>query len=31
VPTHQQLELWTYHTPPDRYQARLQVVKGSIR
>jgi transposase len=27
VPTHQQLELWTYHTHPDRYQARLQVVK----
>ena len=27
VPTQQQLELWTYHTYPDRYQARLQVVK----
>jgi hypothetical protein len=27
VPTQQQLELWTYHTHPDRYQARLQVVK----
>jgi transposase InsO family protein len=25
VPT-QQLELWTYHTHPDRYQARLQVI-----
>jgi transposase len=27
VPTQHQLELWTYHTHPDRYQARLQVVK----
>jgi transposase InsO family protein len=27
VPTQQQLELWTYHTHPDRYQARLQVIK----
>ena len=27
VPTQQQLELWTYHTHPDRYQARLHVVK----
>jgi transposase InsO family protein len=27
VPTQQQLELWTYHTYPDRYQARLQVIK----
>jgi len=27
VPTHQQLELWTYPTQPDRYQARLQVIK----
>jgi transposase InsO family protein len=27
VPTQQQLELGTYHTHPDRYQARLQVVK----
>ena len=27
VPLQQQLELWTYHTHPDRYQARLQVVK----
>jgi Homeodomain-like domain len=29
VPTQQQLELWTYHTHPDRYQARLQVIKLS--
>jgi len=27
VPTQHQLELWTYHTHPDRYHARLQVVK----
>ena len=27
VPTQQQLELWTYHTYPDRYQARFQVIK----
>jgi Integrase core domain/Homeodomain-like domain len=27
VPTQQQLELWTYHTYPDRYHARLHVVK----
>ena len=27
VPTQQQLELWDYHTHPDRYEARLQVVK----
>jgi hypothetical protein len=27
VPTQQQLELWTYPTHPERYQARLQVVK----
>ena len=27
VPTPQQLELWTYHRYPERYQARLQVVK----
>ena len=27
VPTQHQLELWTYHTHPNRYQARLQVVK----
>jgi transposase InsO family protein len=27
VPTQHQLELWTYHTQPDRYQARLHVVK----
>ena len=27
APTPQQLELWTYHTRPDRYQARLKVVK----
>ena len=27
MPTQQQLELWTYHTHRDRYQARLQVVK----
>jgi transposase len=27
VPTQQQLELWTYHTHPDRYHARLHVVK----
>src|SRR5262249_43149865 len=27
VPTQQQLELWTYHTQPDRYQTRLQVIK----
>lgn len=27
VPTQQQLDLWTYHTYPDRYQARLQVIK----
>jgi transposase InsO family protein len=27
VPTPPPLELWTYHTQPDRYQARLQVVK----
>src|SRR5256885_2017216 len=27
VPTQHQLELWTYHTQPDRYQARLRVVK----
>jgi hypothetical protein len=26
VPTQQQLELGTYHTHPDRYQARLQVI-----
>ena len=31
VPTQQQLELWTYHTHPDRYQARLQVVKLSYQ
>ena len=23
----QQLDLWDYHTHPDRYQARLQVIK----
>jgi Winged helix-turn helix len=27
VPTQQQLELWNYHSYPERYQARLQVVK----
>jgi hypothetical protein len=27
VPSPPQLELWDYHTQPDRYQARLQVVK----
>jgi hypothetical protein len=27
VPTQHQLELWTYHTYPDRYHARLHVVK----
>jgi hypothetical protein len=27
VPIQDQLELWTYHTHPDRYQARLQVIK----
>ena len=27
VPCQRQLELWDYHTHPDRYQARLQVVK----
>ncbi len=27
VPTQHQLELWTYSTHPDRYHARLQVVK----
>jgi hypothetical protein len=27
VPTQHQLELWTYHTHPDRYHARLHVVK----
>ena len=27
VPIQQQLELWTSHTHPDRYQGRLQVVK----
>jgi transposase InsO family protein len=27
VSQHVQLELWDYHTHPDRYQARLQVVK----
>jgi hypothetical protein len=27
VLTPQQLELWDYHTHPDRYQARLQVIK----
>ena len=27
VPTQQQWELWTYHTYPDRYQARFQVIK----
>lgn len=31
VPTQQQLELWTYHTHPTRYQARLQVVKLSYQ
>lgn len=31
VPLQQQLELWTYHTHPDRYQARLQVVKLSYQ
>ena len=27
VSQHVQLDLWDYHTHPDRYQARLQVVK----
>ena len=27
VPTQQPLDLWTYHRYPERYQARLQVVK----
>src|SRR5262245_52985116 len=27
VSQHVQLDLWNYHTHPDRYQARLQVVK----
>jgi transposase len=27
VPSQPQLELWDYHRHPDRYQARLQVVK----
>ena len=27
MPAQQQLELWTYHTHPNRYQARLQVIK----
>jgi hypothetical protein len=27
VLTPRQLELWDYHTHPDRYQARLQVIK----
>ena len=27
VPLQPQLELWDYHTHPDRYQARLQVIK----
>jgi transposase InsO family protein len=27
VPSPPQLELWDYHTHPDRFQARLQVVK----
>jgi hypothetical protein len=27
VRRHVQLDLWDYHTHPDRYQARLQVVK----
>jgi hypothetical protein len=27
VPLQPHLELWDYHTQPDRYQARLQVVK----
>src|SRR5438445_7185332 len=31
VPTQHQLELWTYHTQPDRYQARLHVVKLSYQ
>src|SRR5437660_909749 len=31
VPTQQQLELWTYHTHRDRYQARLHVVKLSYQ
>lgn len=31
VPTQQQLELWPYHTHPDRYQARLQVIKLSYQ
>ena len=31
VPTQQQLELWTYQTHPDRYQARLQVIKLSYQ
>ena len=31
VPTQQQLERWTYHTHPDRYQARLQVIKLSYQ
>ncbi len=31
VPTQHQLELWAYHTQPDRYQARLHVVKLSYQ
>ena len=31
VPIQPQLELWDYHTHPDRYQARLQVVKLSYQ
>ena len=31
VPTQQQLELWPYHTHPERYQARLQVIKLSYQ
>jgi hypothetical protein len=31
VPTQQQLALWTYHTQPERSQARLQVIKLSYQ
>jgi hypothetical protein len=31
VRQHVPLELWDYHTHPDRYQARLQVVKRSYQ